>query len=456
MLYQKKITFIYVFQENSTMQTPVTLDTLVSLCKRRGFVYQSAEIYGGLNGVYDFGPLGALLKQNIKQAWIQNLTSCMRDIVFLDGAILGPYAVWKASGHADHFSDPMIDCLTCKKRYRTDDDNIDGTKPCPHCGNTTWSPVRQFNMMFKTEVGAAADQSSIAYLRPETAQTIFVNFKNVTSTSRVKIPFGIAQVGKSFRNEITPKQFLFRMREFEQMEIEWFCKDEQSLADFKDWCQERLAFYASLGIPQEKIRLRNHTEQELAHYARCCTDVEYQFPFGWKEIEGIAHRGTFDLSQHSSHATKDLSYFDEQTHTSFVPTVVECSVGVERLFLTLLFNAYHEDIIEGEKRVVLRLHPNLAPIKAAFLPLVKKISEPIEQLYKQAKRLGLSVQYDESGSIGKRYRRQDEIGTPVCITYDFDSQTDNCVTVRDRDTTEQKRISLDQVLPYITSMVQRS
>lgn len=437
------------------MQTPVTLDTLVSLCKRRGFVYQSADIYGGLNGVYDFGPLGTLLKQNIKNTWSQTLTSSLRDIVFLDGAILGPHAVWQASGHTDHFNDPMIDCLTCKKRYRTDDDNVDGSKPCPNCGNTTWTAVRQFNMMFKTDVGAASDQSSIAYLRPETAQTIFVNFKNVTSTTRVKIPFGIAQIGKSFRNEITPKQFLFRMREFEQMELEWFCKDEQSVADFDIWCQERLAFYAALGIPSEKIRLRPHTKQELAHYARCCTDVEYQFPFGWKEIEGIAHRGTFDLSQHTSHSTKDLSYFDESTRSSFVPTVVECSVGVERLFLTLLFDAYYEDIVEEEKRIVLRLHPKLAPIKAAFLPLVKKISEPIEKLYEAARKSGLSVQYDESGSIGKRYRRQDEIGTPLCITYDFDSQVDNCVTVRDRDTTEQKRIAIDQILPYITAMLHR-
>ncbi|MBS1987320.1 glycine--tRNA ligase [Candidatus Dependentiae bacterium] len=437
------------------MQTPVTLDALVSLCKRRGFVYQSAEIYGGLNGVYDFGPLGALLKQNIKSAWMSALNSSGRDIVYLDGAILGAQPVWQASGHVTNFNDPMIDCLTCKKRYRADDDNIDTSKPCPHCGNTTWTAVRQFNMMFKTEVGAASDQSSIAYLRPETAQAIFVNFKNVISTTRVKIPFGIAQIGKAFRNEITPKQFLFRMREFEQMEIEWFCKDEYSLADFEVWCQERLAFYASIGITADKIRLRPHVKDELAHYAQRCTDVEYQFPFGWKELEGIAHRGSFDLTQHSTHSGKDLSVFEQESSSSYVPTVVECSVGVDRLFLTLLFDAYHEDIVEGEKRIVLRLHPRIAPVKAAFLPLVKKLSEPMEKLYRQARQAGLSVQYDESGSIGKRYRRQDEIGTPLCITYDFDSENDQSVTIRDRDTTEQKRMPIDQVLPYVTAMMQR-
>lgn len=437
------------------MHTSTTLDTLVSLCKRRGFVYQSAEIYGGLNGVYDFGPLGTLLKQNIKNAWMAALNNSSRDIVYLDGAILGAHAVWEASGHVSNFNDPMIDCLTCKKRYRADDDNIDVNRPCPHCGNTTWTSVRQFNMMFKTNVGAASDQSSIAYLRPETAQAIFVNFKNVMSTTRVKIPFGIAQIGKAFRNEITPKQFLFRMREFEQMEIEWFCKQEQSLADFEAWCQERLAFYQTIGITAEKIRLRPHVQEELAHYAQRCTDVEYQFPFGWKELEGIAHRGAFDLTQHSQHSGKDLSVFEQETNTTFIPTVVECSVGVDRLFLTLLFDAYHEDVVEGEKRVVLRLHPRMAPVKAAFLPLVKKLSEPIEKLYRQARKAGFSVQYDESGSIGKRYRRQDEIGTPVSITYDFDSEQDQCVTLRDRDTTEQKRIAIDQVLPYLTAMMQR-
>lgn len=437
------------------MQKPVTLDTLVALCKRRGFVYQSAEIYGGLNGVYDFGPLGTLLKQNIKQAWMSALNNSTRDIVYLDGAILGAQAVWEASGHVANFNDPMIDCLTCKKRYRADDDQIDINKPCPHCGNKTWTAVRQFNMMFKTDIGAASEQSSIAYLRPETAQAIFVNFKNVISTTRVKIPFGIAQIGKAFRNEITPKQFLFRMREFEQMEVEWFCKEASSLADFESWCQERLAFYAAIGITPEKIRLRPHTNDELAHYAARCTDVEYQFPFGWKELEGIAHRSAFDLTQHSNHSGKDLAVFDDTTNSSYIPTVVECSVGVDRLFLTLLFDSYYEDVVEGETRVVLKLHPRIAPIKAAFLPLVKKIAEPVEKLYRDARKAGFSVQYDESGSIGKRYRRQDEIGTPLCITYDFDSEQDHCVTLRNRDTTQQERIAIDQVIPYLTQMMHR-
>lgn len=455
--YAQKEPISSIFNElKIIMLTSVTLDTLIALCKRRGFVYQSAELYGGLNGVYDFGPLGTLLKQNIKQAWINALNSSTKDILFLDGAIVGPEIVWKASGHADNFNDPMVDCLTCKKRYRADDDNIDVNKPCPHCGNTTWTAIRQFNMMFKTELGAASDQSSIAYLRPETAQTVFVNFKNVMATTRVKIPFGIGQIGKAFRNEITPKQFLFRIREFEQMELEWFCKDEQSDADFSMWGQERLAFYASLGIATDKLRLRPHTQQELAHYARFCTDVEYHFPFGWKEIEGIAHRGTFDLTQHATYANKEITVFDEIRQSSFVPTVVECSVGVDRLFLTLLFDAYYEDTVDNETRTVLRLTPQLAPIKAAFLPLVKKISEPMEKLYNNARKAGFFVQYDESGSIGKRYRRQDEIGTPLCITYDFDSQQDNCVTVRDRDTTCQKRIAIDQVLPYLTAMVQNN
>lgn len=440
-----------MFCEMEYMHTskPVTLDTLVALSKRRGFIYQSAEIYGGLNGVYDYGPLGALLKQNIRSCWLSSLNDAPGDIVLMDGAILGAQAVWQASGHVANFHDPMVDCLTCKRRYRTDDDQIDLKKPCPNCGNTTWTEIRQFNMMFKTEVGAAAGQHSIAYLRPETAQAIFVNFKNVLATSRVKMPFGIAQIGKAFRNEITPKQFLFRMREFEQMEVEWFCKAEQSLEDFDRWCELRRDFYSTIGINPDKIRLRPHEKSELAHYAARCTDVEYEFPFGWKELEGIAHRSTFDLTQHSTHSGKDLSVYDEATGSSYTPTVVECSVGVDRLLLTLLFDAYTEDSVDDEPRVVLNLHPRIAPIKAAFLPLVKKLSEPTERLYKAIKKAGFSVQYDESGSIGKRYRRQDEIGTPWCITYDFESEESQTVTVRDRTTTRQERIALDQVRNFL-------
>lgn len=431
--------------------TPVTLDALVALCKRRGFVFQSAEIYGGLNGVYDFGPLGALLKQNIRAAWLTSLHKAPGEIVLLDGAILGSQAVWEASGHVSNFHDPMIDCLNCKHRYRADD--IDTNKACPHCGKTAWTAVRQFNMMFQTNLGAAADQASIAYLRPETAQAIFVNFKNVMTSSRMSIPFGIAQVGKAFRNEITPKQFLFRMREFEQMEMEWFCTAQSSDADFETWTATRKAFYEEIGINKDRIRIRPHTADELAHYSTKCNDVEYEYPFGWKELEGIAHRGTFDLTQHSKHSGKDLAVYDEATKTSYVPTVVECSVGVDRLFLTLLFDSYHEDIVEGESRVVLRFHPRIAPIKAAFLPLSKKLSAPAMAIYKKIQAAGISVDFDESGSIGRRYRRQDEIGTPWCFTYDFESETDNCVTVRDRDTTKQERINIDHILNYLRDRI---
>jgi len=435
----------------STTQSTVTLDKLVSLCKRRGFVYQSADIYGGLNGVYDFGHFGVLLKKNIRDTWTRSIKK-QGNIVMLEGAILGPQAVWEASGHLQNFHDPMIDCLSCKKRFRADDINVD--KGCPHCGNKEWTDIKQFNMMFSTQLGASADSTSQAYLRPETAQAIFINFKNVLSTGRVSIPFGIAQIGKAFRNEITPKQFLFRMREFEQMEVEWFCKGSMAQTTIDSWKQARLAFYHQLGITPKKLRLRDHGAGELAHYSTACVDVEYEFPFGWKELEGIAHRGNFDLTQHSQHSGKDLSVFDDETKKSYIPHVVECSVGVDRLFLTLLFDAYTEDIIEGETRTVLKLVPALAPIKAAFLPLTKKQKEQTQKLFKLVEtETGFELQCDVSGSIGKRYRRQDEIGTPLCFTYDFDSDNDQSVTVRDRDTTEQKRIPIARVVEYLKKHV---
>jgi len=431
-------------------QKKVTLDKIVALCKRRGFVYQTADIYGGLNGVYDFGPLGTLLKRNIRSAWLKAIKGSGKDIVELEGALLAPPAVWEASGHVENFHDPMVDCQTCKKRYRADE--IDLKKACPHCGNSSWTAIRQFNMMFKTAVGATADSNSIAYLRPETAQSIFTNFKNVISTTRVKIPFGIAQMGKAFRNEITPKQFLFRMREFEQMELEWFCKPENSQKDFEFWLEQRFTFYSSIGINKDNIRLRPHEKDELAHYSTQCTDVEYQFPFGWKELEGVADRGNFDLTQHTNHSGKELSVHDEATKTSYTPHVIESSVGVDRLFITLLFDGYTEDMVGGEQRVVLKLHPTIAPIKAAFLPLSKKLSEPMRKLYDELKQT-YTIQFDETGSIGKRYRRQDEIGTPLCFTYDFDSETDGCVTMRDRDTTAQKRVSIDKVADYLRDLL---
>jgi glycyl-tRNA synthetase len=428
-----------------------TLEKIVALAKRRGFVYPSAEIYGGLNGVYDFGPLGAQLKQNIRNKWIENIKTVPQEVLLIEGSILGSEKVWEASGHLKNFSDPMVDCMNCKKRFRADE--IDLEKPCPSCGVKKWTDVRQFQLMFETNLGAMADAASKAYLRPETAQSIFINFKNVLSTNRVKIPFGIAQIGKSFRNEITPKQFLFRVREFEQMEIEFFCKPEDSDKFFDMWVEHRKKFYKELGLDPSKTRLRKHEQDELAHYSKCCTDVEYEFPFGWKELEGIAHRSDYDLRQHSTFSGKELAVFDEQTKESYIPHVVECSVGTDRLLLTLLFDAYHEDTVEGEERIVLRFHPKIAPNTAAILPLTKKLSENAHAVYESLKQHGFSVQYDESGSIGKRYRRQDEIGTPVCFTFDFDSLEDGKVTARNRDTLEQERIAIDQLENYITVLL---
>ena len=426
----------------------VTLEKIVALCKRRGFVFPAAEIYGGLNGIYDFGPLGALLKENIKKAWMRSLRNDKGEVVFVDGSILGPHAMWAASGHTENFHDPMVDCLNCKHRYRAD--HVDLKKACPHCGKTQWTEPRNFNMMFQTNLGAATDQAAVAYLRPETAQSVFVNFKQVFSTARVKVPFGIAQIGKAFRNEITPRQFLFRMREFEQMELEWFCTPEQSTEFFKFWEEKRLAFYRTIGINPEHIRMHEHSPQELSHYSKQTHDVEYEFPFGWKELEGIADRGDFDLSQHTKHSGKELSVYDEAEKRAYTPHVIECSVGVDRLFLTLLCEAYKEDELEGEVRTVLSFNPRIAPIKAAFLPLTKKQTENTLKIYNLIQqKTDYTIQFDESGSIGKRYRRQDEIGTPFCITYDFDSDTDHCVTIRHRDTAQQERIAIDRIAAYL-------
>lgn len=434
------------------LSTSATLEKLVALCKRRGFVYQAADIYGGINGIYDYGHLGVLMRANIRNAWLQSMFMAREHIVLLEGALLGPPAMWEASGHVENFHDPMVDCLNCKHRYRADE--IDLTKPCPHCGVKKWTDVRQFNMMFKTQLGATAEQSSIAYLRPETAQPIFVNFKNIITTNRVKIPFGVAQIGKSFRNEITPKQFLFRMREFEQMELEWFCTPDHALEEFKFWRDKRIAFYPAIGIKKDHIHIREHEANELAHYSKATVDVEYQFPFGWKELEGIAYRTDFDLLQHSKHSGKDLAVFDEETKKSYIPHVVEMSVGLDRLFLTALFDAYAEDTAEDEQRVVLRLHPAIAPIKAAFFPLTKKQTEPMHKLYIAARQQGLQVQFDESGSIGKRYRRQDEVGTPFCFTYDFESENDQTVTIRHRDSMKQERMPIAQVVEFLKKHTQ--
>lgn len=442
MYFQAKVLFM-------EKKSSVSLDKIISLCKRKGFVFQTAEIYGGLNGVYDFGHLGFLLRENIKQAWKKSIENDLGEIYMLEGSLLGIERMWEASGHIENFHDPMIDCKNCKKRFRTDDDNFDINKNCPDCGIKNWTEIRNFNLMFKTEVGAVSDGASFAYLRPETAQTIFINFKNMMTTNRAKLPFGIAQIGKSFRNEITPKQFLFRLREFEQMELEWFCSEQTSMKAFEFWLAKRREFYKNIGLNMDKIRFHGHEKSELAHYSVCCTDIEYEFPFGFKELEGIAHRGTFDLTQHSKFSGKDLAVFDEETKTSSTPVVVETSVGVDRLFLTILFDAYHEDEMDGETRIVLKLAPQIAPIKLAIFPLVKKLEEPAHHLFKELKKTIPNIQFDISGSIGKRYRRQDEIGTPFCITYDFESETDHAVTIRDRDTGKQERIAIHQILSYL-------
>lgn len=443
------VTYLYVFicEKEHMNNNTVTLDKIVAFCKRKGFVFPSSDIYGGLNGVYDFGPMGTLLKQNIRKLWTNSIYKSSDDIFLFEGSLLAPPAVWEASGHLENFHDPMVDCTNCKHRFRADE--IDLEKPCSVCGKKAWTEIRQFNLMFKTHLGATEEKGSVGYLRPETAQAIFVNFKNVISTNRAKLPFGIAQIGKSFRNEITPKQFLFRTREFEQMELEWFCKPESSMDAFNFWMEERKKFYKEVGLNPESIRFRAHAKEDLSHYSLCCTDTEYNFPFGWKELDGLAHRTDFDLTQHSKHSGKDLAMFDEETKQSVVPHIVEWSVGVDRLFLTLLFDSYTEDEVDGESRVVLKINPKLAPIKAALLPLAKKISEPFQRLYKELRAKGYSIQIDESGSIGKRYRRQDEIGTPWCFTYDFDSESDNCVTIRNRDTTQQERININQIEEYI-------
>lgn len=431
-----------------------TLDKIVSLCKRRGFVFPAADIYGGINGIYDFGHLGYLMKENIKNAWKRSIQdNTLGDIFFLDGSLIGPEAMWQASGHIQNFHDPMIDCMNCKKRFRTDDDNINPEKPCPSCGIKAWTATRDFNLMFQTNLGALQDESTKAYLRPETAQAIFVQFKNILTTSRAKLPFGAAQIGKAFRNEITPKQFLFRMREFEQMEMEWFCKEITSNQAFKYWTEKRKEFYSSIGINPKKIRLYAHPKEKLSHYSKSTFDVEYEFPFGFKELEGIAHRGTFDLTQHSTHSGKDLAVFDQETSTSEMPTVIETSVGVERLFLTLLFDAYTEDIMDNESRIVLKLHPTIAPIKACVLPLMKKLNEPALALYQTLKKEFHNVDFDENGSIGKRYRRNDEIGTPICFTIDYQTLEDQTITARHRDSGIQERIPVNMATEYLHTIL---
>jgi len=433
------------------MSATATLEKIKSVCQRRGFVFQSSDIYGGLNGVYDIGPLGVLLKKHIRNAWEHFLTrSGGTQIVFLEGSLLAPREMWRASGHLEHFHDPLVACQSCQARYRADDVNLE--KACPKCGEHSWGDVREFNMMFSTHVGAATDQSHTAYLRPETAQSIFVNFKNIVSSSRVKIPFGIAQIGKAFRNEITPKQYLFRMREFEQMELEWFCKERDAQHFFTFWRDQRRAFYSYIGIADEHLRVREHGKDELAHYSTATVDIEYHYPFGWKELEGVAYRGNYDLTQHTHYSGKDLSVYDEEDQKSYIPHVVESSVGVDRLMLALLCDAYDEETTEEGERTVLRFAPHIAPIKVAVLPLTKHVAEQTQPIVSMLKAEHITVQYDARGSIGKRYRRQDEIGTPFCVTYDYESEQDQCVTLRYRDSMQQERIAIEELPGYIKSL----
>lgn len=429
------------------MNEQVTMDLLASLCKRRGIIFQSSEAYGGIGGFWDYGPVGVELRNRIKASWWRHVVQYRDDVVGLDSSIIAHPQVWVASGHVANFTDPMVDCKSCRKRFRPDQLPEENQKKCPECGGELTEP-RLFNLMFKTHVGPVEDAASIAYLRPETCQSIFTQFKNVLTTSRQRIPFGIAQIGKSFRNEITPRNFIFRSREFEQMEMEYFVKAEDAEQYYRYWVDERMNWFLNIGVRKENLRLREHTAQELAHYANGCTDVEYEFPFGWSELEGIADRGNYDLSQHAKASGKDFSYIDDETKEKYIPNVVESSLGVDRTLLTVLVDAYQEEEVRGEKRVVLKLSPEIAAYQAAIFPLSKKLNEPARKLEHELRR-SFTTDLDLVGSIGKRYRRHDEIGTPFCITYDFDSETDHQVTVRHRDTMEQDRIAMDQVEKYL-------
>ena len=422
-----------------------SIEKIVSLSKRRGFIFQSSEIYGGLASTWDYGPLGVEMKNNIKNLWWQDIVTSRRNVVGMDAAILMHPAVWEASGHVQNFHDPMVDCKNCKARYRAD--HIDLSKPCERCGKTDWTEPRQFNLMFKTSLGALADSGDETYLRPETAQGIFVNFNNVVNTARQKLPFGIAQLGKAFRNEITTGNFLFRTREFEQMEMEFFIDPQDAKEQLEYWSQERLNWFKILGVREDKLRLRPHDKNELAHYSTACYDIEYEFPFGWSELEGIADRGTYDLDQHNKHAKKKQTYFDQQNNKHFVPAVIETSAGVDRAFLTCLVDAYREEEVNGELRVMLKLSPKVAPITCAVFPLVKKdgLPEIAEKIFTKIQ-TEYSAFFDIGGSIGKRYRRQDEAGTPFGITVDHQTLDDNTVTLRDRDTMEQIRVPIDKVI----------
>ena len=454
------------------------MDTIVALAKGRGFVYPGSEIYGGLANSWDYGPLGVELKNNIKRAWLKKFVQECPYNVGLDSAILMNPETWVASGHLGGFSDPLMDCKSCKTRHRADkliedyvaenglsdnpaamsDEEMmqyikDKGIACPNCGSHDFTDIRKFNLMFKTFQGVTEDSTSTLYLRPETAQGIFVNFKNIARTTRKKIPFGVAQIGKSFRNEITPGNFIFRIREFEQMELEFFCKPGTDLEWFEYWRAYCRKWLLDLGINEEHLRLRDHDKDELCFYSKATTDFEFLFPFGWGELWGVADRTDYDLTQHSEHSGQPMDYFDPETNEKYIPYVIEPSLGADRVLLAFLCDAYDEETDEkGDVRTVMHFHPALAPFKAAVLPLSKKLSDKATEIYSELSK-DFMIDFDDAGSIGKRYRRQDEIGTPVCITYDFDSVEDKCVTVRDRDTMEQKRIPIAELKAYIAEAV---
>ena len=422
------------------------MEQVVNLCKRRGFVFPSAEIYGGFRSTYDYGPLGVLMLRNVKEAWWRSMVQLRDDVVGIDAAILSSPRIWEASGHLENFTDPLVDCKKCKERFR--EDQLEDPSTCPNCGATgTFTEARAFNLMFRTYVGPVEDSANVAYLRPETAQGMFVNFMQVQQTSRKKPPFGIAQMGKSFRNEITPGNFVFRTREFEQMEMEFFVPPDEGTKWFEYWCDERMRWYQELGMPGDMLRLRHHEAEELSHYSAGTADVEFLYPWGWGELEGIANRTDFDLKAHGGASGERLEYFDQASGERYVPHVIEPAAGATRTMMAFLIAAYAEDEVEGEKRSVLRLHPALAPYKVAVLPLSKK--ETLTPTAREVLRLlqpHWMCDYDETQSIGRRYRRQDEVGTPFCVTVDFETLEDRAVTVRDRDSLEQVRVPIDALV----------
>jgi glycyl-tRNA synthetase len=453
---------------NPSKHNSALMEKIVSLCKRRGFIFQSSEIYGGLNGCWDYGPLGVELKRNLKEFWWRRMTRERDDVVGLDGSILMNREVWKASGHVETFSDPMVDCRQCKSRLRADQlpTGKEGKAQCPVCGSYDLTEPRAFNLMFKTYVGASEDESNVAYLRPETAQAIFVQFKNVLEVSRKKLPFGIAQIGKAFRNEINPRNFTFRSREFEQMELEYFCRPEQGLDLLKYWLDERLRFYEDIGLSREKLKVLDVPAEERSHYSKGTYDIEYEFPFGIQELEGVAYRTDYDLTQHQTHSGKSLEYFDEETKERFLPHVVEPSAGVDRTVLALLCAAYDEETVTDDKgksetRIVLRFHPRMAPIKVGVFPLLKNKPELVEKARAVAALLKphMNVFYDETGAIGRRYRRQDEAGTPFGVTIDFETlgergeELRDTVTLRHRDSMRQERLRISDLPAYLLAKI---